>query len=308
MSDTGLIRIALAQINPTVGDLSKNADLISKYAFDAANAGAVVVVYPEMILTGYPVEDLANRASFRAASIAAVEKLAVRINSEGNGDLTLLVGYLGQSEGGRPQNCVAVIYRGEIMATYIKHHLPNYGVFDEYRNFAPGNHSLVIRVCGVDIGIAICEDIWQAGGPVAELAKRNIGLLLVPNVSPFELNKDDARMGEIYLGAYIKDSETFSNPIVEGVYKPHELPQIIESGWTLIGNAIETYEKEMKDHFGQQIDDLIDGPYEVVESISKLAKSFIKNKAFELINAEPVYLRNKVAFTTEERKAFNAIQ
>ena len=114
-----------------------------------------------MALTGYPVEDLANRPSFRAASIAAVEKLAVRINSEGNGDLTLLVGYLGQSAGGRPQNCVAVIYRGEIMATYIKHHLPNYGVFDEYRNFAPGNHSLVIRVCGVDIGIAICEDIWQ---------------------------------------------------------------------------------------------------------------------------------------------------
>jgi NAD+ synthase (glutamine-hydrolysing) len=89
---------------------------------------------------------------------------------------------------------VAVIYRGEIMATYIKHHLPNYGVFDEYRNFAPGNHSLVIRVCGVDIGIAICEDIWQNGGPVAELAKRNIGLLLVPNGSPFEVNKDDARL------------------------------------------------------------------------------------------------------------------
>ena len=194
MSDTGQIRIALAQINPTVGDLSKNADLISKYAFDAANAGAVVVVYPEMILTGYPVEDLANRASFRAASLAAVEKLAVRINSEGNGDLTLLVGYLGQTQSGRPQNCVAVIYRGEIMATYIKHHLPNYGVFDEYRNFAPGNHSLVIRVCGVDIGIAICEDIWQSGGPVAELAKRNIGLLLVPNGSPFEVNKDDVRL------------------------------------------------------------------------------------------------------------------
>jgi len=194
VSDTGQIRIALAQINPTVGDLRKNSDLVSKYAFDAANAGAVVVVYPEMILTGYPVEDLANRPSFRAASIAAVSELAQRINNEGNGDLTLLVGYLGQSESGRPQNCVAVIYRGEIVATYIKHHLPNYGVFDEYRNFAPGNHSLVIRVCGVDIGVAICEDIWQSGGPVAELAKRNIGLLLVPNGSPFELNKDDARL------------------------------------------------------------------------------------------------------------------
>ena len=194
MSSRGQIRIALAQINPTVGDLDKNADLISKYAFDATNAGATLIVFPEMVLTGYPVEDLANRASFRAASIAAVEKLALRINQEGNGDLTLLVGYLGQSPSGRPQNCVAVIYRGEILATYIKHHLPNYGVFDEYRNFAPGNHSLVVRVAGVDIGVAICEDIWQAGGPVAELAKRNIGLLLVPNGSPFEANKDDARL------------------------------------------------------------------------------------------------------------------
>ena len=194
MSSRGQIRIALAQINPTVGDLDKNADLISKYAFDATNAGATLIVFPEMVLTGYPVEDLANRASFRAASIAAVEKLALRINQEGNGDLTLLVGYLGQSSSGRPQNCVAVIYRGEILATYIKHHLPNYGVFDEYRNFAPGNHSLVVRVAGVDIGVAICEDIWQAGGPVAELAKRNIGLLLVPNGSPFEANKDDVRL------------------------------------------------------------------------------------------------------------------
>ena len=194
MSSRGQIRIALAQINPTVGDLDKNADLISKYAFDATNAGATLIVFPEMVLTGYPVEDLANRTSFRAASLAAVEKLATRINQEGNGDLTLLVGYLGESPSGRPQNCVAVIYRGEILATYIKHHLPNYGVFDEYRNFAPGNHSLVVRVAGVDIGVAICEDIWQAGGPVAELAKRNIGLLLVPNGSPFEANKDDARL------------------------------------------------------------------------------------------------------------------
>ena len=194
MNNTGQIRVALAQINPTVGDLAKNADLISKYAFDAANAGAVIVVYPEMVLTGYPVEDLANRPSFQSASLAAVDSLAKRINNEGNGDLTLLVGYLGQSESSKPQNCVAVIYRGEIVATYIKHHLPNYGVFDEYRNFVPGNHSLVIRVCGVDIGIAICEDIWKTGGPVAELSKRNIGLLLVPNGSPYEINKDDARL------------------------------------------------------------------------------------------------------------------
>jgi NAD+ synthase (glutamine-hydrolysing) len=194
VSQSGQIRIALAQINPTVGDLAKNADLIAKYAYDAAAAGAVVVVYPEMILTGYPVEDLATRPSFRAASIAAINQLAERINNEGNGDLTLIVGFLGQSPTGAPQNCVAVIHKGVIVAIYIKHHLPNYGVFDEYRNFTPGNHSLVVRVCGVDIGIAICEDIWQEGGPVASLANRNIGLLLVPNGSPYEINKDDARL------------------------------------------------------------------------------------------------------------------
>jgi NAD+ synthase (glutamine-hydrolysing) len=190
----GQIRIALAQINPTVGDLAANADLISKHARDAANAGAVVVVYPDMIVTGYPVEDLATRASFRSASINAVNNIAKRISDEGCGDLTLLVGYLGESEKGEPQNCVAVIHRGAIVATYIKHHLPNYGVFDEFRNFKPGNHSLVIRVVGIDIGIAICEDIWQEGGPVAELARRNIGLFLVPNGSPFEANKDDLRL------------------------------------------------------------------------------------------------------------------
>lgn len=194
MSQSGQIRIALAQINPTVGDLVKNADLISKNAYEAAAAGAVVVVYPEMVLTGYPVEDLATRPSFRAASIEAVNQLAQRINNEGNGDLTLIVGYLGQSPAGAPQNCVAIIHKGVIVAIYIKHHLPNYGVFDEYRNFTPGNHSLVIRVCGVDIGIAICEDIWQEGGPVASLANRNIGLLLVPNGSPYEVNKDDLRL------------------------------------------------------------------------------------------------------------------
>ena len=190
----GQIRIALAQINPTLGDLAANADLISKYASDAANAGAVVVVYPEMIVTGYPVEDLATRSSFRSASINSVNNIAKRVSDEGNGDLTLLVGYLGESDAGEPQNCVAVIHKGAIVATYIKHHLPNYGVFDEFRNFKPGNHSLVIRVVGVDIGIAICEDIWQEGGPVAELAKRNIGLFLVPNGSPFEANKNDLRL------------------------------------------------------------------------------------------------------------------
>jgi len=190
----GQIRIALAQINPTVGDLASNSELVLKNAKDAAQSGAVVVVYPEMVLTGYPVEDLANRPTFRAASISAINKLAADAKLAGLGQLTLLVGYLGQSQNGEPQNCLAVIYEGEVRTNYIKHHLPNYGVFDEFRNFKPGDSSVVIRVCGVDIGLAICEDIWQSGGTISDLVRRKPGLVLVPNGSPYERNKDDKRL------------------------------------------------------------------------------------------------------------------
>ena len=190
----GQIRIALAQINPTVGDLASNSELVLKNAKDAAQSGAVVVVYPEMVLTGYPVEDLANRPTFRAASISAINKLAADAKLAGLGQLTLLVGYLGQSRNGEPQNCLAVIYEGEVRTNYIKHHLPNYGVFDEFRNFKPGDSSVVIRVCGVDIGLAICEDIWQSGGTISDLVRRKPGLVLVPNGSPYERNKDDKRL------------------------------------------------------------------------------------------------------------------
>ena len=190
----GQIRIALAQINPTVGDLTSNSELVLKNAKDAAQSGAVVVVYPEMVLTGYPVEDLANRPTFRAASISAINKLAADAKLAGLGQLTLLVGYLGQSQNGEPQNCLAVIYEGEVRTNYIKHHLPNYGVFDEFRNFKPGDSSVVIRVCGVDIGLAICEDIWQSGGTISDLVRRKPGLVLVPNGSPYERNKDDKRL------------------------------------------------------------------------------------------------------------------
>ncbi len=190
----GQVRIALAQINPTVGALEANADLILTYAHHAQAAGAHLVLFPEMILTGYPVEDLAMRASFRAASKRMVNALAERMLVEGLGEIVALVGYLEESASAKPQNAVALIHRGTILATYIKHHLPNYGVFDEYRNFVPGDRSLIFRLHGIDIGIAICEDIWRSSGPVSELAQRKPGLVLVPNGSPFERNKDDLRL------------------------------------------------------------------------------------------------------------------
>jgi len=187
----GQLRVGLAQVNPTVGALAENAELVLEYAGKASSAGAHVLVFPEMVLTGYPVEDLALRSTFRAASKQAIVELAAKLVDYG--DLVSVVGYLEESENKRPQNAVAIIHRGHIVATYIKHHLPNYGVFDEFRNFVPGDKSLVVRIHGVDVGIAICEDIWREQGPVSELAARTPGLVLVPNGSPFERNKDDLR-------------------------------------------------------------------------------------------------------------------
>jgi NAD+ synthase (glutamine-hydrolysing) len=104
-----------------------------------------------------------------------------------------IVGYLDHLDG-RPQNMVAVIAGAEVRARYAKCHLPNYGVFDEYRNFVAGDATLVVRIHGVDVGIAICEDLWIDGGITAELAVRKPGLVIVPNGSPFERDKDDVRL------------------------------------------------------------------------------------------------------------------
>ena len=197
------LRVALAQINPTLGDLAGNADLIARYVGAAQAEGAALVVFPEMVLTGYPVEDLALRPSFRSASIAAIADLAKRLKSDGHGEITAVVGYLDQiadapnRQGqpvGAPQNAVAIIHNGEIKARYVKQHLPNYGVFDEFRNFVPGTETLLVRVGGIDVGIAICEDLWQDGGLIEALAARKPGLVVVPNGSPFERNKDDVRL------------------------------------------------------------------------------------------------------------------
>ena len=188
------IRIGLAQVNPTVGDLSGNRELILKFARHAKSGGAHIVLFPEMVLTGYPVEDLAMRSSFRDGSRRAINELALALAESEFEDLVSVVGYLDESESGSPQNAIAIIYRGEIKARYIKHHLPNYGVFDEFRNFTPGNKSLIARIHGIDVGFAICQDIWEDGGPVAELANRGAALLLVPNGSPYEKAKDDKRL------------------------------------------------------------------------------------------------------------------
>jgi len=181
------LRVALAQINPIVGDLAGNSALIAATITSAQTSGANIVLFPEMVVTGYPVEDLALRRSFQLASQETIAEIAQGID----GDLVAVIGYLDTSVEGAPENAVAVIHQRHIITRYIKRHLPNYGVFDEFRNFTAGNQSLVVRIHGVDVAVAICEDIWH---PLADIAARTPGLLLVPNGSPYERNKDDVRL------------------------------------------------------------------------------------------------------------------
>jgi NAD+ synthase (glutamine-hydrolysing) len=195
------LRLALVQANPTVGDLAGNAEEARAAVGRAAAAGAQIVALPEMFITGYPIEDLALRPSFQAASRATVEALAEQLVADGHGALPVVIGYLDRIDDaadrlgrprGAPVNSAAVLQHGRIVARYDKHHLPNYGVFDEFRYFVPGGQPCVLEIGGVDVALAICEDLWQEGGPVAQA--RGCGLLLVINGSPYERDKDDTRL------------------------------------------------------------------------------------------------------------------
>jgi NAD+ synthase (glutamine-hydrolysing) len=201
------LRIALAQVDSTVGDLEGNGELIVEWTRRAAELGAQVVIFPEMALTGYPVEDLALRTSFVEASRDAIHAVATRLAEQGLGGVAVVAGYLDRRTdlaprtglpSGAPEDAAALLYSGQVVITSAKHHLPNYGVFDEYRYFVPGDTLPVFRLQTgtgpVDIAIAICEDLWQDGGPVAVSAQAKAGLLAVPNASPYERGKDDVRL------------------------------------------------------------------------------------------------------------------
>ncbi|MFB7166857.1 NAD+ synthase [Streptomyces sp. NPDC001939] len=197
------LRLALNQIDSTVGDLAGNAEAIIRWTKHSAEQGAHLVAFPEMVLTGYPVEDLALRESFVEASRRELAALAKRLADEGHGDLPVIVGYLDRSEkaqpkygqpAGAPQNAAAVLHNGRVALTFAKHHLPNYGVFDEFRYFVPGDTMPVIRVRGIDVALAICEDLWQDGGRVPATRSAGAGLLISINASPYEQKKDDTRL------------------------------------------------------------------------------------------------------------------
>lgn len=197
------LRLALNQIDSCVGDLAQNAETILRWTRHAADQGAHLVAFPEMALTGYPVEDLALRPSFVEASRGALRTLARRLAGQGLGGLPVIVGYLDRGAqakprygrpAGAPQNAAAVLYQGEVALSFAKHHLPNYGVFDEFRYFVPGDTLPVLRVHGVDVALAICEDLWQDGGRVPAARSAGAGLLLSVNASPYERDKDDTRL------------------------------------------------------------------------------------------------------------------
>lgn len=187
------LRVALAQVNTTVGDFAGNTETVLARTAQAAAAGAQLVTFPEMVLTGYPVEDLVLRPAFRGASRAAVEKLATALADAGLGETAVVVGYV--DDDGRPRDASAFLLRGQVVARYFKHHLPNYGVFDERRYFAPGTELTIVRHLGVDIALTVCEDVWQEGGPFAVAGAARAGLVVNINASPYERNKDDVRLG-----------------------------------------------------------------------------------------------------------------
>lgn len=189
------MRVALAQVNPRLGDIASNVALVVENVRKAQDQGAHLVLFPEMVVTGYPVEDLSHRKTLREASRRAVVELASTLSKEGMGEIAVLLGYLDSSESDDlALNAAALLHRGEVKARYTKRHLPNYGVFDEYRNFLAGSNSFVFRHCGVDVAVAICEDIWRDADAMAEVAARSPGLVAVINGSPYERKKDDLRL------------------------------------------------------------------------------------------------------------------
>lgn len=177
------VELALAQINPMVGDLVGNADLIISQIGAAESAGAQIVVFPELALSGYPPEDLVLREDFLVAARAQLERVASHATS-----IVALVGYpMAHPDG--VANALAVLAGGEVAASYRKQLLPNYGVFDERRYFIPGDEPLVINAGGIPIGLSICEDVWFDDPVYSGLSKLGVRLILNASASPFHIGK-----------------------------------------------------------------------------------------------------------------------
>ena len=197
------LRVAICEVNPTVGDLDHNVALAAEALARAEAAGAQVAVLPELAITGYPPEDLVLRPGFVAASRAALDDFAAR-----TGDCAAVVGFVDSAgESGRQApdmagvdsfshayNAVAMCAGGRVRGVYRKRHLPNYDVFDELRHFRPGlEEPPLFEIGGVAVGVTVCEDAWVPDGPVSDLARSGAQLVLNVNGSPFRVDKQAAR-------------------------------------------------------------------------------------------------------------------
>jgi NAD+ synthase (glutamine-hydrolysing) len=183
------LRIALAQINPIVGDLSGNLRLILDNMAQAAQAGADLVCFPELALTGYPPEDLLLKPGFVADNLRALDEL-VRRSADYPG-LTLVIGFVDRQVD--IYNAAAVIHNGRLAGVYYKQYLPNYGVFDENRYFQAGTLSPVFEINGAQVGVNICEDIWYPTGPATMQAYAGAEVLVNINASPYHAGKGEFR-------------------------------------------------------------------------------------------------------------------
>ena len=193
------LRVALAQINPIVGDIAGNAELIARWIADAKRADADLVVFPELCLPGYPAEDLYLKHHFAAENVAALERLAPLADG-----IAAVVGFAEpspdqverrpDSPARRPvHNSAAVLANRRLDAVHRKNRLPNYGVFDEVRYFEPGVEPLVVEVAGTSVGITICEDVWEPGPPAELEADAGARLILNPSGSPYLRGKGGDR-------------------------------------------------------------------------------------------------------------------
>ena len=183
------MRIALGQVDTTVGDLPGNVDLLTAWASRATEADADVVVFPELAITGYPPEDLVLQPAFVDDNLIALDALAANTT----GGCSIVVGFVDRSERGI-HNAAALVGGGQVVARYHKIKLPNYGVFDEARTFTPGDAACPVRIAGSELGLSVCEDAWTPGAPFDEYAQRHTPVILNINGSPFHRGKADERI------------------------------------------------------------------------------------------------------------------
>jgi NAD+ synthase (glutamine-hydrolysing) len=187
------LRVALAQIDPTVGDVEGNAAKVAEWIGRARAAGAELAVFPELCVSGYPAEDLYLKRHFVEANRRAVEELARGVGAE----LTVLVGFAepvaGPVDHRRAHNSLAVLSDGAVRAVYRKNRLPNYAVFDEQRYFVPGSGPATIEVAGTRVGLTICEDVWVEGPPASTEVAEGAELIANPSGSPYHRGKGRER-------------------------------------------------------------------------------------------------------------------